>query len=54
MIQDIDIAKKFLQLKQSAESRNLEFNLSLKTVRQLLTRKKCFYTYNDGIKRIKR
>lgn len=41
---DLNVAKKLLQLKQSADSRNIEFNLSFFTVRRLLNTKKCYYT----------
>jgi ribosome-interacting GTPase 1 len=41
---DIDIAKKLVQLQQSAASRNLEFNLTFKTVKRLMTVKRCYYT----------
>jgi hypothetical protein len=43
-IEDIDIAQKMMQLKQSAASRNLDFSLSFRTVKFLLTQKKCYYT----------
>jgi hypothetical protein len=41
---DLDIAKKLVQLQQSATSRNLEFNLTFKTVKRLMSVKKCYYT----------
>ena len=41
---DLIVAKKLLQLKQSADSRNIEFDLSFYTVRRLLSAKKCYYT----------
>lgn len=44
MVTDLDIAKKLVNLESSASSRGKEFNLSLKTVRRLLTIKKCFFT----------
>lgn len=43
-ITDYIICKKLVQLKQSAESRKIEFNLSFKTVKKLLLQKTCFYT----------
>jgi hypothetical protein len=41
---DIDVAKKYLQLQKSAESRNKEFNLSFNDVKRLMKRKTCYYT----------
>ena len=41
---DLIVAKKLLQLKQSADSRSIEFGLSFYTVRRLLNVKKCYYT----------
>jgi hypothetical protein len=41
---DYQVAKKLVQLKQSADSRKLEFDLSFKTVRRIMTTKKCYYT----------
>ncbi len=41
---DLIVAKKLLQLKQSADSRSIEFDLSFYTVRRLLNAKKCYYT----------
>jgi hypothetical protein len=41
---DYYIAKKLVQLKQSADSRGIPFKLSFKTVKRLLTAKKCYYT----------
>jgi len=43
-ITDIEVAQKMMQLKQSATSRSLEFELSFRTVKFLLTQKKCYYT----------
>ena len=43
-LSDYKICKKLVQLKQSAVSRNLEFDLSFRTVKRLLIQKKCFYT----------
>jgi hypothetical protein len=42
--EDYEIAKKLINLKQSADSRGIEFNLSFKVVKGLLKTKKCFYT----------
>lgn len=43
-ISDEDIAKKFIQIKKSAERRDKEFNLSLKEIKRLLNRKTCYFT----------
>ena len=43
-VTDYDIAKKLVNLKQSAGHRNLEFNLSFVTVKRLMLAKSCFYT----------
>jgi hypothetical protein len=44
VITDIDVAKKYAQLYDSAKRRGKEFTLTLGEVKQLLKRKKCFYT----------
>lgn len=44
MIQDLDVARKLSQIYQSAEKRGIECSISLKKVKQLLNRKRCFYT----------
>ena len=41
---DLEVAKKMLNIKQSADSRNLKFDLSFDTLRKLMEQKKCFYT----------
>jgi hypothetical protein len=41
---DLAIAKKLCALHSSANSRDIEFNLSFKKLKQLMTRKTCFYT----------
>lgn len=41
---DIEIARKMINLHQSATSRGLEFDLSFETVKQLLSHTVCFYT----------
>ena len=43
-VSDLDVALKLTQLYHSARDRKLEFNLTLKTVRRLITNKTCFYT----------
>ena len=41
---DLSIAKKMIQLYQSAQSRGLDFDLKFSTIKKLLHKKKCFYT----------
>lgn len=43
-ITDIEVAQKMMQLKQSATSRGLAFELTFRTVKFLLMQKKCYYT----------
>jgi hypothetical protein len=43
-ISDLDIAKKMVNLKNSANSRNLEFDLKFSDLKSLLTRKTCYFT----------
>lgn len=43
-VTDDDVARKYLSLRKGAEERGLEFNMSLKRVRQVLTTKKCAIT----------
>ena len=43
-ITDHDVAKKMLNLKQSADSRNIKFDLSFLVLKNLMEQKKCFYT----------
>jgi hypothetical protein len=43
-ITDVEVAQKMIQLRQSSISRSLDFNLSFRTVKFLLTQKKCYYT----------
>ena len=44
VIDDYHIAKKLIQLKQSADSRKIPFSLKFATVKKLLNAKVCFYT----------
>lgn len=44
ILTDYIVAKKLIQLKQSADSRGIEFDLSFVTVRKLMNAKVCFYT----------
>lgn len=41
---DANICTKLLQLKENAESRNIEFTLSFAHLKRLLQRKTCYYT----------
>ncbi len=41
---DIEVAKKMINLQQSASSRNIEFDLSFETVKYLMSRTHCYYT----------
>jgi hypothetical protein len=41
---DYYVAKKLVQLKQSADSRKIEFSLKFSTVKRLLSTKTCYYT----------
>lgn len=43
-VTDEDVARKFLQVKESARSRGIEFGLNLTTVRNLMKAKRCAYT----------
>lgn len=43
-LSDYQVAKKLIQLKQSADSRNIAFDLKFTTVKKLLKAKKCYYT----------
>lgn len=44
VVTDLDVANKLIKLFQSAKDRNIDFDLSLKKVRQLLQVKTCYYT----------
>ena len=43
-ISDIEVAKKMINIHQSAADRKLEFNLSFEYVKRLLEHKSCYYT----------
>ena len=43
-VSDITVAKKLISLMHSAQSREIEFNLSYRRVKALLRQEKCFYT----------
>lgn len=43
-LSDLSVAKKLVQLKQSADNRSIHFNLRFNTVKRLLLVKRCYYT----------
>ena len=43
-ISDLEVARKMIKIHQSAADRKLDFDLSLDTVRKLLTYNNCYYT----------
>ena len=43
-VTDTDVARKFLQVEESARKRGIEFSLNLTTVKNLMKAKKCKYT----------
>lgn len=43
-ITDLDVAKKLVHISQSAQSRDIEFNLTFSKTKRLLNTKKCFFT----------
>lgn len=44
VVTDVFVASKFMQIKTSAESRGIEFNMSLRRVRQLLSTQRCYFS----------
>lgn len=49
-IEDIEVARKMINLQQSATSRNLEYNLTFETTKRLMSYTRCYYTnveFND-------
>jgi hypothetical protein len=49
-LEDIDVARKMINLQQSATSRNLEYNLTFETTKRLMSYTRCYYTnveFND-------
>jgi hypothetical protein len=44
MLTDSDVAKKLLAIQHSAITRNIDFNLSFKRMKQLMNAKRCFYS----------
>ena len=47
MITDIQIAKKLVNLSNSAKNRDIEFDVSFKRMKQILNTKSCFYTKSE-------
>jgi hypothetical protein len=43
-LEDIDVARKMINLQQSATSRNLEYNLTFETTKRLMSYTRCYYT----------
>jgi hypothetical protein len=43
-ISDVEVAKKLVNIHSSAQSRNLEFNITFEYVKKLLEYTTCFYT----------
>lgn len=41
---DIQIAKKLINLQHSARDRKIKFNVSFRKMKQLMSRKTCYYT----------
>lgn len=48
-ISDIEIASKLLNLRNSASTRNIEFDLTFNKVKQIMNTKRCYFT---GVKLI--
>lgn len=46
-VSDLEVARKMIKIHQSAADRKLHFDLSLETVRKLLTYKACYYTNRE-------
>lgn len=44
MVKDIEIAQKMIATRSSAKDRGYEYNISFKKMKQLMTRKTCYYT----------
>lgn len=44
IVTDLEVANKLIKLYQSSKDRNIEFDLTLRKVRQLLQAKTCYYT----------
>ena len=44
IISDVEVAKKLINIHSSAQSRNLEFNLTFECVKKLLEYTTCYYT----------
>ena len=46
-IKDLEVAKKMLKINQSASDRGLAYDLSFKTVKRLMSYKRCYYTNKE-------
>ena len=46
-VSDLEVARKMIKIHQSAQDRNLEFDLSFLTVKSLLLEEKCYYTEKE-------
>lgn len=44
MQSDLEIVKKYVSLSHSAESRNIQFNISFSEFKKIYNTKKCYYT----------
>lgn len=44
LVTDIQVARKYINIMDSARVRNIEFNMSLKKVKQLLNTKRCYFS----------
>ena len=44
MVNDIHIARKYIALKQRAEDKGLQFNLTLRSVANMMNARKCYFT----------
>ena len=43
-VSDLEIAKKMIKIRQSAQDRKLDFNLKFETVKRLMSYNTCYYT----------
>lgn len=43
-VNDVEVAKKLVNLEQSASSRGIHFDLSFQTVKKVLNSEKCYFT----------
>jgi len=49
MVEDITVARKLVSICNSAASRDLDFNLTFRTVKRLLTQEKCYFTGEEFV-----